>query len=134
MHDDNKGFPIAPTAENLAAAIKRAADAEDNLRAEVRSNQALVAEVTFLRETVTRQREEIKSLDAAASAINDGMRIVIENLRIALATEKHLANECAEVIKARDQTIADLRQKIKDMADDHEDERIALMEAANEYD
>jgi peptidoglycan hydrolase CwlO-like protein len=67
MHDDNKGFPVAPTAENLAAALKRAADAEDNLRAEVRSNQALVAEYKTAVDAHQALASEVAKLRTAAA-------------------------------------------------------------------
>ena len=37
----------------------------------------------------------------------------IDDLRIALATEKYLANECAILVQERDATISDLREQLK---------------------
>ncbi len=102
MHDDNKGFPIAPTAENLAAALKRAADAEDNLRAEVRSNQALVAEVKALRDSNVNLRG---AFDAAKQIIHEAAR------------QAEAMDGLREELKARDQTIADLKRRCQDNDD-----------------
>lgn len=82
MKDNNQGFPPALTHENLAAALKRAADAEDHLRREVASNQALIA--------LAKDR-------TISAALQD--KSTIAKLR--------------EQLQARDQTIADLQDKIE---------------------
>lgn len=68
-HTPGSGYSSAPTIENMQRADKRAADAEENLRTEVRSNQALVAEVKDLREQLKARDQTIANLMAIANRL-----------------------------------------------------------------
>lgn len=92
-------FPRPLTQADIDALYKRTLDAEDHLRTEVRSNQAL------------------QSINDAAAAINDGMQISrlraeLGAVQVAAEIAIKAAQQAAEVIKARDATIANLRSII----------------------
>ncbi len=97
MQYNNQGSPPALTHENLAAAIKRADDAEDSLRREVASYQALAAMI--------RERDTVKAC-----------RVIIERDETIFRLQSELLAH-SEMIKARDQMIADLKDDLQSWKD-----------------
>lgn len=128
MQGNNQGFPPELTHENLAAALKRAADAEDHLRREVARNQALAssqAEAERLMSIYrTRAWETRKEIDSATERLRMSRRSMADNLK------KHVEDSTTEVadrdaiisslrkqLQARDQTIADLQTDLQNWKD-----------------
>lgn len=110
-----EGFPRTLTQADIDTLYKRAIDAEDHLRREVASNQALIATVQHLRGVEG-------NLDASITTL----RNIIDELRAKFIAEKHLADDAVEIIKARDQTIADLQKELQEWKD-------AALEASEQY-
>jgi chromosome segregation ATPase len=101
------GFPVALTPENFAAAVKRATDAEDHLRREVASSQALQAEVA------ERDAEIIKLRDHKATLV-----------RTLTDAENEVADLKAEVANRND-IIASRDQEVDALKSDLEAEKTA---------
>ena len=124
MQDKNQGFPPALTNENLAAALKRAADAEDHLRREIASNQALIARQTEMERQFSIYRT--KAWDARKESDSSEERLRMSRRSMANNLKKHCEVSTTEIaerdatisglreqLQAHDQTIADLQDKIE---------------------
>lgn len=128
MRDNNQGFPRALTYENLAAALKRAADAEGHLRREVASNQALIARQTEMERQFSIYRT--KAWDARKESDSSEERLRMSRRSMANNLKKHCEVSTTEIakrdvtisglreqLKARDQTIADLQTDLQNWKD-----------------
>lgn len=146
-----EGFPRPLTQADIDALYKRALDAEDHLRAEVVRCQAIIDRQSEMERVASYHRnaawEARKDVDAVTERLRMSRRSMadnlkkhcevstaeiadrdatIANLRAKFIAEKHLADDAAEIIKARDQTIADLQKELQEWKD-------AALEASEQY-